>query len=75
MSVEKDPRPSGQHVAASKAYVKALLPALRYLAHGCGYALTTHGTMRRDIDLVAVPWRDGAVSAQVTSFEPAIAAA
>lgn len=29
-------------------------------ANSCGYALTYHGTMQRDIDLVAVAWTDDA---------------
>ncbi|MDE2098297.1 MAG: hypothetical protein KGL39_13675 [Patescibacteria group bacterium] len=40
-----------------------LLPALRYQAHACGYALAVHGSVARDIDLIAVPWRESAVPA------------
>lgn len=33
-----------------------LVVALRERARELGYALAVHGTLRRDIDLVAVPW-------------------
>lgn len=46
--------------AAQKAYTEALLsellPAMRMAARGAGYALAVHGSLSRDIDLVAVPW-------------------
>ncbi len=45
---------------ATRAYVETLLaeilPALQLSARGCGYALTVHGSLARDIDLVAIPW-------------------
>jgi hypothetical protein len=44
-------------------YYDALIGALRYVAYRCGYALTVHGSLNRDIDLVACPWRDSAISA------------
>ena len=31
-------------------------------ARALGYALTIHGTLRRDLDLVAVPWTEEAAS-------------
>lgn len=34
----------------------SLLPKLRKVAHAYGYALGVHGSMRRDMDLIAVPW-------------------
>jgi hypothetical protein len=36
-----------------------LLPALSEVARGYGWALTTHGSMERDIDIVLIPWREG----------------
>ena len=39
-----------------------LIPVLRYRAESCGYAIGTHGSLRRDIDLIAVPWRESATS-------------
>lgn len=32
------------------------LPALMEVAQKCGYALAVHGSMTRDLDLIAVPW-------------------
>lgn len=34
------------------------------IARSCGYALAIHGTLGRDIDLLACPWTDEAVSAE-----------
>lgn len=39
-----------------------ILPALRYRARCCGYALAVHGSLARDIDLVAAPWTKHALS-------------
>lgn len=41
-----------------------LIGPLREVARRLGYALTVHGTLRRDIDLVAVPWVSAAVPAR-----------
>lgn len=40
-----------------------LIAALRHVAYRCGYALAVHGSLKRDIDLIACPWRDSAISA------------
>lgn len=32
------------------------LPAIREAARAQGYAIGLHGSMRRDLDLIAVPW-------------------
>lgn len=40
-----------------------LIEPLRAAARQVGYAITVHGSLQRDIDLVAVPWTDEAVSA------------
>lgn len=40
-----------------------LLPPLRAVAREKGYALAYHGSLARDIDLIAVPWLDSAVDA------------
>lgn len=39
-----------------QAFYLARLPAMRNAAKECGYALGLHGTLRRDLDLIAVPW-------------------
>lgn len=45
-------------------FYNAMMPALRFVARRCGYALAVHGSLKTDIDLVAVPWRDNAVGAE-----------
>ena len=45
------------------AYV-ALFPTLSEIAQKHGYALTIHGSVSRDFDLVAIPWTDEAVHAR-----------
>jgi hypothetical protein len=40
-----------------------MMPALRFVARQCGYALAVHGSLKTDIDLIAVPWRDSAPDA------------
>jgi len=40
-------------------------PAMKERARGLGYALLVHGSLARDIDMVAVPWTDDAVSLDV----------
>ena len=34
------------------------LNAIREAARECGYAIGVHGSLRRDMDLIAVPWVD-----------------
>lgn len=46
----------------TKEFYAAIWPALQFVARSCGYCLLTHGTLKTDIDLVAVPWRDHAIS-------------
>lgn len=41
-----------------------LLAAIRPIARHHGYAIAVHGSLSRDIDLVAVPWTDDAVPAE-----------
>lgn len=38
-----------------------LLPQIRESAKCLGYAIAIHGTMSRDLDLIAVPWIEDAV--------------
>lgn len=40
------------------------LDRVRRVARDCGYAVAVHGSEKRDLDLVAVPWVPEAVSAQ-----------
>ena len=63
----------------------AMIPAMQEVARSKGYALTVHGSMATDLDLVAVPWTQDACDAEelvqviclhfkafapVTRFEP-----
>lgn len=41
----------------------ALIAGIRFAARRKGYAIAVHGTLVRDIDLVAAPWRDDCVDA------------
>ena len=59
---EADPRPGEEHVKRTRKLFAILMPALREIARRHGYALAVHGSLERDIDLVAVPWREGAVT-------------
>ena len=44
--------------AANRALLDLILPAMRTVAKKQGWSITTHGSMNRDIDVVAVPWTD-----------------
>ncbi len=68
MSVQ-DLRPGEHHVRLTRGYVRVLLPALREIARRHGYALAVHGSLKRDIDLIACPWRDGACDATALAGE------
>src|ERR1700733_1051695 len=35
---------------------KSIIPVLRAEARECGYGLGVHGSLQRDLDLIAVPW-------------------
>lgn len=63
MTIGRDSRPSEDHIRRSKELVTILLPALREVARRNGYALAVHGSLERDIDLLAAPWVDGATAA------------
>ncbi len=45
------------------AYLKLIVP-VRARARELGYAIGQHGSIQRDIDLIAVPWTDAAVPAR-----------
>lgn len=47
----------------------ALFPILSEIAQAHGYALTIHGSVSRDLDLVAIPWVDGASDPKVLVHE------
>lgn len=43
-------------------YAAALYPGLAQILHWHGYALAVHGSLARDFDLIAIPWRAEDVS-------------
>jgi len=44
--------------AYNRALLDLILPPMRLAAKEAGYAITVHGSLNRDIDLVAAPWRE-----------------
>ena len=44
---------------------RQLIGPIRDRARVLGYAIGVHGTLRRDIDLIACPWAEGAVEPEV----------
>lgn len=57
-----------------KAFFLSRLPAIRDAAKAHGYAIGLHGTLTRDMDLIAVPWRDGAADIETLAHAVANAA-
>lgn len=51
-----------EYADTTEEFYAALFPALKFVARKCGYNLLVHGSLKTDIDLVAVPWRIAAVS-------------
>lgn len=41
-----------------------LYPRMVEIGRGLGYAVAIHGSLARDLDIVAVPWTDEAASAE-----------
>jgi hypothetical protein len=67
---------SNEKLCRSKRFTMgfiALLPALTEVANVHGYALAVHGSVQRDIDLIAVPWTEDAKDA--TTLVSAISSA
>lgn len=42
-----------------------MIPVLTEIAQENGYTIAVHGSMHRDLDLIAIPWTDQAVAANV----------
>lgn len=49
--------------AFCRSILDSILPPVREAARFKGYAIAVHGSLKRDIDLIAVPWTDQAESA------------
>lgn len=56
------------------AFFASRLPAIREASRTHGYAIGVHGSMRRDLDLIAAPWSDGAADKDVLAHAIAEAA-
>jgi hypothetical protein len=52
-------------VAKCEKYVKKLIEPIRVVARAHGYAIGVHGSLKRDIDLIAVPWSQEASTPKV----------
>lgn len=57
-----------------QAFYLSRLPAIREAAREHGYAIGTHGSQRRDFDLIAMQWRDGASDKDILAHAIAEAA-
>lgn len=57
-----------------QAFFESRLPAIREAAKEHGYAIGLHGSMRRDLDLIAAPWREGAAGPDTLAHAIAMAA-
>lgn len=57
------PNKTDRHAELCQELYDTLIVALRYTAERCGYAIGVHGSLRRDIDLIACPWRDNPIDA------------
>lgn len=53
----------------TREYYRVLIAAVRQVAYRCGYAIAVHGSLKTDIDLIAVPWREGAISQRLLAEE------
>lgn len=62
MRYEKHPNPVDVAVAraGNTVLLDHILEPMRRVARDAGYAITVHGSLARDIDLVAIPWTDQA---------------
>jgi len=62
MGADLDPvwRPAAEFRPAIRAMCERLLPCIREAAQAAGYAIGVHGSMERDLDLIAAPWADNA---------------
>jgi len=49
-------------VAGRQVYYATIYPIIREEARKFGYALALHGSLQRDLDVVAVPWVESAAS-------------
>lgn len=60
MGADLDPRfrPPACCAPAIRAKCGEWLPVIREAARGAGYAIGVHGSLERDLDIIAAPWTD-----------------
>lgn len=56
MSKDQTPAIREATGAFCRSLLEACLPGVRTVARARGYAVAVHGSLQRDIDLIAVPW-------------------
>jgi hypothetical protein len=49
---------SEKPIKAKPHFYAVCLPGLQEIARNLGYNLVVHGSMNRDLDLIAIPWID-----------------
>ncbi len=52
------------YIATNMTFYAVTYEELRKAAYEKGYALTLHGSLQRDLDVVAIPWTEEAVDAE-----------
>ena len=57
------------NVEELERFYLSVLPAIKEAAKKCGYAIGVHGSMRRDLDLIATPWVDSFSDKEVLARE------
>lgn len=58
----KDPYGRASDKRSLRSYYLKLIPPIREVARRAGYAIGVHGSLERDLDLIAAPWTDKAVT-------------
>ena len=61
--------------AFCRSLLEAILPAIREVARAEGFAVAVHDSLKRDIDLVAVPWTEVAAATKPDDLARAICGA
>lgn len=62
--VTEQPKPHQKRDPAFPSMYALLYQLLRPTARECGYALALHGSMARDLDIIAVAWTEDAAPAE-----------
>lgn len=54
---------------ATPAFYAMCYPLMQKVALSCGYSLAIHGSLRRDMDVIAAPWEEDAISSEQLAEE------